>query len=154
MNLTPKLPRGIRNNNPGNLRGACWSKSRTRLNNGFATFDTMHEGLTNLACCVWQFYDHLKLNTVAAFVSRYAPASENDLLSYENFMAAWMGFRASDIGSRDLNLFHSANAQRWIGGIIRIENGVPPHSVTPRAEWCSAQEILAAMTESGHWGAP
>lgn len=154
MNLTPKLPKGIRNNNPGNLRAACWSKSRTHLNDGFATFDTMHEGLTNLACCVWQFYDHLKLNTVASFVSRYAPASENDLYAYEQFMAHWMGMGWGGANFSDTELYNVAKAQRWIAGIVRIENGVPSPSMKRGHEWCSNAEILSAMTESGYWGAP
>lgn len=153
MLTTLDLPRGIRNHNPGNLRSACWRGSKTRLVNGFAVFGTDEEGLLNLACCAMQFYRDKRLNTVASFVSRYAPATENDLLAYENFMAKWCAIPLDETTSRDLELTNINHAEVWIGGIIRIENGVPSHKLQRGPEWFNRRQLLNALQSSGYFEA-
>jgi hypothetical protein len=145
------LPRGIRNHNPGNLRSACWAHSKTRLINGFAVFGSDEEGLVNLAQCCWDFYTHHHLNTVAAFVSRYAPASENDLLAYENFMARWCAIPEKEITSRDIDLRNINHAEVWMGGIIRIECGVPSHGLQRGPEWFNRRQLLTALRATGNY---
>ena len=154
MTTTLTLPRGIRNHNPGNLNRSCWHGSRTRRIDGFAVFGSDEEGLLNLAACIGQFYFDHRLNTVASFVSRYAPASENDLMSYEMFIASWMNFRRDEIASRDLSLQAIPQAAWLLLGIVRIECGVPPAALKRGHEWFSNAQAMRAVSLSGYWGAP
>lgn len=147
------LPLGIRNHNPGNLRCACWKEGKTHLVNGYAVFLTDQEGLTNLAACIAHFYFGLRLNTLASFVGRFAPASENDLLSYENFMARWLGYTPSDIGARDLALSEIAQAAHFMLGLIRVECGVPTPKLMRGHEWFTQADALRAVMACGFWGA-
>lgn len=145
------LPIGIRLHNPGCLRASCAPSSKTHLTNGYATFDNDLEGLVNLAWCVGQFYFHLKLNTIASFLSRYAPASENDLLRYEQFIAKWIGYTSNDIASRDLDLDGVPNVAHLMMGIVRYECGVPRPALLRGPEWFTMAEVMRAARISQYW---
>jgi len=148
-----KLPRGIRNNNPGNLRSACAPTSKTHRNDGYACFDTAEEGLLNLAWCIWDFYAVHKLNTVPAFINRYAPVGENIPLDYETFLAKWLGINARDASHQDMNLYNIANAADLMKGIIRFECGIPPRTWSNPREWFSYKQCLTAISGTGKWNA-
>lgn len=80
-----RLPRGIRNNNPGNLRrskdrwrGLCLSQTDP----DFFQFKTPEDGLRALMIVLKNYQKRHGLKTVRGIVARWAPPLENDTNGY------------------------------------------------------------------------
>jgi len=73
------LPRGIRNNNPGNLRdmGSGWSGQVGRDEKGFCIFATANDGIRAMAQTAISYEIKHQIHTLAAFGDRWAPVSDN-----------------------------------------------------------------------------
>ena len=89
-----KIPRGLGNNNPGNLRfnpDNTWDgQSTTQTDDSFVQFNSMHDGLRAMGRTI----DTKRSRgdtSVAAILGTYAPTSENDTGSYINSVAGGMG---------------------------------------------------------------
>jgi hypothetical protein len=152
MASTDQLPLGIRNNNPGNLRKAYGMNYPTRLNEGFAVFNSMTDGLEALACLVSDYYSEHGLRTLPAFIARYAPASENDVALYIKNMALQLHLNPLKLEAIDLRLDRSWCAMDFIRAVIVIENGRPREAVASWPEWCSIPDLSAAMSRACKWG--
>jgi len=80
------LPRGIRNNNPLNIRRSKdqWQgMSKTQGDRSFCQFETLEYGWRAAFCLLTRTYYHkYRLYTVRAIVSRWAPPSENNTEAY------------------------------------------------------------------------
>lgn len=87
-----KLPRGIRNKNPGNVRrtrDAWQGEIEPGTDKAFMQFDTMSNGVRCTAKILLGY--RLKgLMTVREMVSRWAPPTENDTESYIANVSAQM----------------------------------------------------------------
>ncbi|MCG5241412.1 structural protein [Azospirillum doebereinerae] len=79
-----KLPRGIRNNNPGNLRhGDPWQGLSDRQpDTAFCTFEDPIYGLRALMKVLLAYRTKHKLRTIAQAIARWAPPNENDTPAY------------------------------------------------------------------------
>lgn len=83
-----KLPRGVRNNNPGNIdynKSNKWQGQlppNDALEKRFARFDSPENGIRALGKLLLTYQDKHKLRTVAAIINRWAPSVENDTASY------------------------------------------------------------------------
>lgn len=77
------LKRGIRNNNPGNLRksGDNWKGMNGYDEDNFVVFDTMEDGIRALSRDIRSKVDR-GLNTYDKLLKVYAPPKENDTESY------------------------------------------------------------------------
>jgi hypothetical protein len=74
------LVRGLRNNNPGNLRAT--SANQPQDADGFRTFTSMDEGIA-AANNQLNIYAHRDgINTISGIVSKWAPKNENDTAAY------------------------------------------------------------------------
>lgn len=151
MSTHDHRPIGIQLNNPGCLRRACSPDSRTTLVDGYASFVSWHEGLENLAWCIWQFYNHHALITPRAFLSRYAPAKENDLLGYINFVCGWFGIDPRQDGVRDLMLDQPSQAVEMMKAISTKECGWKSTLQLPHQTWISNEDAYAALAIVGKW---
>lgn len=82
--------RGIRNNNPGNLRhGSNWDGlAPTQTDHAFCQFTTMAKGCRALLKTLRTYVERHGLRTVREIVNRWAPPSENDTGSYVRSVAA------------------------------------------------------------------
>jgi hypothetical protein len=118
--------RGIRNNNPGNLKltGINWQgkipKSKnTDENHLFEQFTTMSYGIRAMLRDIVHDIDKGK-NTIRKLISEFAPIDENNTERYIQVVSSSLGFHAdSPIKSIDNDyLFRLAKA------IIKHENGV------------------------------
>lgn len=95
--LSPMIPnatRGIRNNNPGNLRydGTQWQGLVGQDANGFCIFDTPENGFRAMGINALSFQLKNGINTLAEFGLRWAPPSDNDGASdYGLKLAAQLG---------------------------------------------------------------
>lgn len=78
------LPRGIRNNNPLNIRiGNKWRGEVESPNDPyFEQFTCMHYGLRAGFVLLRRYIERYHLNTVTEIVSRWAPSTENATASY------------------------------------------------------------------------
>jgi hypothetical protein len=82
-------PRGIRNNNPGNLRDSAFARRQIGYvgadANGFAQFDSASNGIAAQERLLK--YNYLdEPTTVSAVINRYAPGNENSAASRANYI--------------------------------------------------------------------
>jgi len=82
-----KMPRSIRNNNPGNLRTAKWILDNFKISiddDGFVIFENPLDGLTALLRLLdSNVYKDL---TIEEVINKYAPPFENDTNNYVNYI--------------------------------------------------------------------
>lgn len=132
----PQTPRGIRNNNPGNLNfvGQSGATLEPGPNARFARFPTPEEGLEALRDQLCRYIYRDGVDTVAGIICKWAPPSENDTTAYIRGVAHSLGVEP------DTRL--GIPTPRLIGGlmnaIIRFENGQNPYGglVLQVAELC------------------
>ena len=121
---TSNAPRGIRNNNPGNmdfnLHEAPWQgEIRPSRDPRFAQFDTMQDGVRALAKQLLIYHERHACNTVRQVINRWAPPVENVTSAYVSDVAAHCY-----VGPDDLFDFKSEGAlARLVRGVIDHENG-------------------------------
>ena len=126
--MNQKLPRGIRNNNPGNIRhGANWqglNPNGRNIDSAFCVFESPVLGIRALAKVLINYKKIHGLNTVRQIVSRYAPPNENQTAAYIQTVAKQLEVYPDtkiDIEERGvLTVF--------IKAVIRMENGIQPYS--------------------------
>lgn len=114
--------RGIRNNNPGNIRFDSrnnWQGQIGKDSDGFVIFDTPLNGLRASAKLLRNKMNKGQ-NTIAALVSSWAPATENNTPAYIAAVARSLGVSA---GAR-LNATH---LQGLLSAIVKHENGGNPY---------------------------
>ncbi|VXB25245.1 Mannosyl-glycoprotein endo-beta-N-acetylglucosamidase [Burkholderia sp. 8Y] len=111
-------PRGIRNNNPGNIRYGEFARSAGAIgadSGGFAVFADMHAGIEATARLL-RSYAARGFNTIRTIISRWAPANENDTQAYIAEVSKKLGISA------DVQL--DADQLRGVAGsIFQHENG-------------------------------
>jgi hypothetical protein len=111
------LPRGIRNNNPGNIEiGDEW-QGKTGEDPPFIIFQDITWGLRALATDIVNKINE-GYNTITALITRYAPPSENDTQSYINQVSSTSGIGPNDVLGLDTDTISSL-----MRGIIIQENG-------------------------------
>lgn len=80
-----KTPRGIRNNNPLNIRRSAspWvGKIQPGTDALFEQFDCIENGIRAALVLVRRYIKLYRLDTPTAIISRWAPPSENNTSSY------------------------------------------------------------------------
>ncbi|HAK3331980.1 TPA: lytic transglycosylase [Salmonella enterica] len=122
-----RYPKGIRNNNPGNLRFAGQSGAMND-GSGFAAFDSPLEGLIALKNQLMRYFTGKtfgrKLQTIRDIISHYAPKNENDTDAYIQAVAAMMHISPDAA----LNLQNPQMMQALMNSIVQYENGRNPYS--------------------------
>lgn len=96
----PRVPRGIRNNNPLNIRhsSASWfGACDFQVDPDFVQFKSMLWGL-RAAMVVIRNYRRLHgLQTVSQIINRWAPSAENDTGSYLHVVCQVSGLRPETV---------------------------------------------------------
>lgn len=84
------LPRGLRNNNPANIRknyANNWKgMSELQSDISFVQFTSLEYGLRALMKLLINYQKNYLLYSVHDIISRYAPCNENDTSSYVQFV--------------------------------------------------------------------
>lgn len=82
--MKPNIPRGIRNNNPLNIRvGNVWlGEVREPNDPDFEQFISMYYGVRAGFVLLRRYIKHYKRTTIPAIISAWAPASENNTQRY------------------------------------------------------------------------
>jgi hypothetical protein len=120
-------PRGIRNNNPGNIeKGENWRglAADQSGDDRFAVFSSPVWGIRAMARVLKNYYARYGLVTIRAVIARWAPASENNVDAYARSVAARVGV------SPDARIAISSDAVllRMVPAMIQHENGQQPYS--------------------------
>ena len=118
--------RGIRNNNPGNIRkGEKWKGlSEHQTDSSFCIFVSPEYGIRALVKILLTYYKKYQLNTVKKIISRYAPPNENETESYIKSVANQLGVASDEV----IDLSSVAVLVVLLRAIIRHENGEQPYS--------------------------
>lgn len=127
-------PRGIRNNNPGNIEwtGTRWQGLDSPVHDGrFMIFKTPEYGIRAFARTLDTYrsregidgYGAPRIDTVAEIINRWAPSHENPTNVYAEFVAERLGvsvYDSIDVLDRRPEL---------IAAMIQFENGQQPYSM-------------------------
>ena len=117
---------GLRNNNPGNIRWSAsnnWQGQTGQDSNGFCVFDTPQDGIRALAVLLLNYYNKYDLNTVENIITKWAPPSENDTVTYYTDVADAMGVNPGDT----IDLTDPNTLTALVNAIITEENGINPY---------------------------
>jgi len=126
----PKITRGFRNNNPGNIekgdpwQGLCKPEDMTDVQKKeprFAVFAAPKWGIRAIAVTLITYQDKHGLSTVSDLLKRWAPAFENNVTNYAKFVADKAGVGVDD----QINVHEYATMRPLVEAIIRYENGYP-----------------------------
>lgn len=116
-------PRGIRNNNPGNIRLNPRNRWAGQLLGGtdkdFCQFETMVAGVRALGIILLNYQMIQGLTTVDRIIGRWAPSGENDT-------GAYVDACCEDIGAQPgepINLKDEDELIAMVNAICRHENG-------------------------------
>lgn len=93
------LPRGIRNNNPGNIEdGIAWDGLDVAGDTDprFARFLTPEMGIRAMVKIFITYERAYGLKSVAQIITRWAPPVENDTQTYIDNVCKWTGFTADE----------------------------------------------------------
>ncbi|GLX80891.1 virion protein [Thalassotalea eurytherma] len=121
ITMNEKQTRGIRNNNPLNIRkGENWL-GLVGDDGAFAQFETPEHGIRAGARILRTYRNKYGLNSVHAIINRFAPPSENNTTSYIDHAAAFVG-----VGRYEPLL--ESDYPRLIEVMIKHENGVQPYT--------------------------
>ncbi len=116
-----KTPRGIRNNNPGNIRYGKFAQSWGAIaqdDKGFAVFADPSTG-ENAEIALLGTYLKNKHDTIRKIISRYAPASENDTHAYIGAVSRQTGLTpdakltAANLGALSQAIFAHENGAKY-----------------------------------------
>lgn len=136
------IPRGIRNNNPGNLRdvGIKWHGLTGHDEVGYATFDVPEHGIRAMTKDILN--DHVKdgLRTLRELITEYAPPSENKTADYIAFVSRVV--QVDPDAPLDL-LYNRNQLTALVGAIIVQENGRPERY--GKTEWYSSAQVAAGI---------
>jgi hypothetical protein len=117
------LPRGLRNNNLGNLRisNIKWQgkiPNNQNTDKAFEQFTSLHFGLRAMLTDVANDITIKKLNTLTKLVNSYAPPTENDTVNYINFVS-----RATGLQPNEPIKLNPDTLAKIVRAKILIENG-------------------------------
>jgi len=124
---TKTVSRGIRNNNPGNLRRTDdpWQGlAETQTDADFFVFQTPIYGIRSLARTLIKYQDQHGLRTIRQIIGRWAPSAENDTVAYTKAVSNETGF-APDVV---LDMHKYEHLKALVAAIIRFENGHEPYT--------------------------
>lgn len=119
-------PRGLRNNNPGNIvrTDRHWQGEIIGNDARYATFETPEAGIRAMARTLQTYEQRHGLNSVQAIIARWAPASENETGSYIKAVSSALGVKPD----QPLNLQDPATMSGLVRSIIKVENGQQPYT--------------------------
>ena len=115
------IPRGIRNNNPLNIRiGNTWLGERPEPDDpDFEQFVSMVYGLRAAFVLLRRYIRHYKRTTLAAIISAWAPSTENNTQRYIDQVAKLSGL----VPDQQLDYFDIPTMLALVNAMIIVENG-------------------------------
>jgi|TARA_E500000178_G_scaffold321552_1_gene345521 hypothetical protein len=119
------IPRGIRNNNPGNIKknDVEWEGlSAIQTDKTFFQFNDPIYGIRALTKILRTYKNSYNIKNIWGIINRYAPPSENDTESYKNFVKEKTGLNMLE----EIE-FTVEGYLPVVKAIILMENGEQPY---------------------------
>lgn len=120
-------PRGIRLNNPLNIRkGIEWQGLEYPNDDAeFCRFSMPEYGI-RAGCKIFQTYSvKYGLHTLSEWIHRFAPNTENDTEAYVKHVCSESGFGPHDT----VDPFNPEHLHRILPAFVKHENGVQPYGI-------------------------
>lgn len=117
------IPRGIRNNNPLNIRiGNKWlGEVPCPTDNQFEQFTRMEYGVRAGFVLLRRYIERYKLNTISTIITRWAPPSENETARYIMAVEKF----SSILKDSELQFSDRERMIALVDAMIRVECGRP-----------------------------
>lgn len=128
------LPRGLRNNNPGNIRITKdkWQGLKEKQEDkSFFQFREMKWGYRALIRTLQNYRKRHGCQTVSDFIQRWAPESENNTAGYINRVCSEMQVPSTYVP----DIEDKATMCAFAAAISQVENGVPAVMADIEAGW-------------------
>lgn len=129
--------RGIRNNNPGNIRNSesnDWKGEvgkAGKKDQAFEEFETMAHGVRAMMMLLRKYHRSYNLHTVKELVERWAPRNENNTSAYVRTVCREMQVPES----MGIDLADKATMCALVAAMCYVENGVYIDRVDIEAGW-------------------
>lgn len=129
-----KMPRGYRNNNPGNIRitkDKWQGLSPEQTDKSFFQFTSMAYGYRAMLITLRNYRKRHGCRTLAAMINRYAPPCENSTSSYLAFVCNELQVPTTyepDVDDRDTMC-------ALVAAMSKVENGLTPIMEDIRKGW-------------------
>ena len=123
-----RLPCGIRNRNPGNIRRSDdrWKGvAPLQADPALFVFETPLWGIRAMAAILGNYQRRHGLKSLARIIGRWSPAGENDTAGYAAAVSKAMGVDPR----AQLDLRNATTLRALIAAIIRHENGRQPYDL-------------------------
>lgn len=128
------LPRGLKNNNPGNIRinsDHFQGEVKPSRDKAFKQFETMAYGYRAMLKMLQNYKKNRGCNTIRKMINRWAPPSENHTEAYITFVANRAGISPdADINTSDKELMCLIAA-----AMSKMENGRDTNLEEIKAGW-------------------
>ncbi|AXG42668.1 structural protein [Photorhabdus laumondii subsp. laumondii] len=122
------MTRGIRNNNPGNIRwGDDWQglvPGAQHTDKSFCQFVSPEYGIRAMIKIIQNYNRKYGINTVSGIISRWAPSNENNTDAYINHVCKDTGVARDQA----VDVFNKVFMTKLIKSVITMENGHQPYS--------------------------
>ncbi len=128
------LPRGLRNNNPGNIRITKdkWQGLKEKQEDkSFFQFTEMKWGYRALIRTLQNYRKRHGCQTVTDFIQRWAPENENNTAGYINRVCSEMQVPSTYVP----DIEDKATMCAFAAAISQVENGVPAVMADIEAGW-------------------
>lgn len=145
--ITASSPRGLRNNNPGNISAGKFTEGLPGYvgsDGRFAQFQNPTQGLLAVDHLL-QSYGQRGLNTVSGVISRWAPSNENDTTAYINAVAQKLGVDPNT----PLNMQDPRVRAALTSAIVTHENGKNPYGDAYIAQVIGGQQMPTDAVQPG-----
>ncbi|MFG8081199.1 structural protein [Pseudomonas aeruginosa] len=132
-NQVMRMPRGIRNSNPGNIeRNATrWQGMAAQQSDArFITFSAPEWGIRAIARTLITYQDKRRardgsrIDSVREIIERWAPPNENNTAAYSRAVASVLGIGPDD---ETVDVYRYQTMEQLVRAIIRHENGPGPY---------------------------
>ena len=136
------MSRGLKNNNPGNIR-----RSKTRYvgeispstDAEFKQFESIAYGYRAMFVLLDSYRRRYSLNTIRQMINRYAPPTENFTEGYIRFVAQRTGIRPDEV----LDTRSARDMVPIVMAMSEIENGVKAVAADVEAGWAMFEASAA-----------
>ena len=126
--------RGIRNNNPGNIRrsGQKFAGEIESKDKNFKQFSSMAYGYRAMFRVITTYIKHRNVHRLDQIVTRWAPSQDdNDTATYINFVCGVTKFKPDRI----IDYRNEADMRMLVSAMSQMENGVKAVKADVQAGW-------------------
>lgn len=128
------MSRGLRNNNPGNIRRSrvrYQGEVRPSRDPDFKEFETMAYGYRAMFVLLDTYSSRYGLHTIRSMLNRYAPPEENLTESYIRYVADYSGIMPDEM----VDTRSALDMIPIVAAMSRIENGVSANLAEVEQGW-------------------